>query len=131
MEWNLIFRDDEILEMITVGKFSKDDLIKMTLQFLTNQKWKAGTNIIADFRDVDLRHLKINDVFDIKKLHIRLDSMIGDGKVAAIIDSNLSYGFSRAYESISTSYVRSRIMSFRNYDTGIKWIKGNLETGFI
>ena len=52
--------------------------------------------------------------------------MAGEGKIAAILGTNLAYGFSRVYQAISNTHVKSEIMSFRDYNTGIDWIHGKL-----
>ena len=53
--------------------------------------------------------------------------MAGEGKIATILNSNLAYGFSRIYQAISSTQVKSKIMTFRNYERGVDWIQGKLE----
>ena len=127
MDWELNFREDEILEMKTSGIFSFDDLTKMVEQVMDDPKWKPGMNVIADFRDVDVKGVNVNEIYRAKNLHVQYNDMAGEGKIATILSSNLAYGFSRVYQSISNSHVKSRIMSFRDYENGIDWIQGKLE----
>lgn len=127
MDWKLNFRDDEILEMKTSGVFSFDDLTKMVEQVIVNPKWKPGMNIIADFRELDVKGINVKEIYEAKNLHIQYDDIAGHGKIATILGSNLAYGFSRMYQSITSTHVKSRIMTFRDYDNGMEWIQGRLE----
>lgn len=127
MDWQLNFRDDEILEMKTSGIFSFDDLTKMIEQIIVDPKWKPGMNVLADFREVDVKGVNVNELYKAKNLHIHYNELAGEGKIATILSSNLAYGFSRVYQAISSSYVKSRVMTFRDYDSGIDWIQGKLE----
>ena len=127
MDWKLNFRDDEILEMKTSGTFSFDDLTKMIEHIVANPKWKPGMNIIADFREVDVRGINVKEIYEAKNLHVLYNDMAGEGKIATILSSNLAYGFSRVYQAISSTHVKSQIMSFRDYNDGIDWILGKLD----
>ena len=127
MDWTLNFRDDEILEMKTSGIFSFDDLTKMVEQVIEDPKWKTGMNVIADFRDVDVKGLNVKEIYEAKNLHVQYNDIAGEGKIATILGSNLAYGFSRIYQAISSTHVKSRFMAFRNYDSGVEWIQGKLE----
>lgn len=127
MDWNLNFRDDEILEMKTYGIFAFDDLTRMIEQVIVDPKWKPGMNAIADFREVDVRGVNVYEIYEAKNLHIQYNDIAGEGKIAMILGSNLAYGFSRIYQSIAGKDVKSRIMTFREYENGIDWIQGRLE----
>ena len=127
MDWNLNFRDDEILEMKTYGIFAFDDLERMVKQVIVDPKWKPGMNVIADFREVDVRSMNIKEIYEAKNLHVQYNDIAGEGKIATILGSNLAYGFSRIYQSITCSDVKSRIMTFRDYENGIDWIQGKLK----
>lgn len=127
MDWKLNFQDDEILEMKTSGDFSIDDLLEMVEQAAVNPKWKPGMNIIADFRELDVKGVNVAEIYKAKNLHVQNNDIAGEGKIAIILSSNLAYGFSRIYQAISSTQVKSQIMSFRNYDNGVDWVKGKLE----
>ena len=126
MDWTLNFRDDEILEMKTSGIFSFDDLTKMVEQVIEDPKWKTGMDVIADFRDVDVKDLNVKEIYEAKNLHVQYNDIAGEGKIATILGSNLAYGFGRIYQAISSTHVKSRFMTFRNYDSGVEWIQGKL-----
>ena len=127
MDWQLDFRDDQILEIKTSGIFSLDDTTKMVEQIIENPRWKPGMNIIADFREIDVKGLSVNEIYKAKNLHVQYNDIAGEGKIATILSSNLAYGFSRVYQAISSSQVKSQFMTFRDYSHGIDWIQGRLE----
>lgn len=129
MEWKLNFRDDEILEIRSSGIFSNDDLKKMIEQIVSNPKWKKGMNSIVDFRDVEIKGLKLNDIYKTKDIHAHFSDMVGSGKIAAILNTDLGYGLSRSYEVIANRHVKSRMMTFRDYDNGMEWIQGGQNPG--
>lgn len=122
MEWSLIFRDDGILEIKTSGIFSNDDLRNMIEQILSNPKWEKNMNTIADFREVNIKKIKFKDILTTKSIHAQFSDMVGSGKIAAILNSDLGYGLSRSYEAISCRHTKSRIMTFRDYNNGMKWL---------
>ena len=126
MDWELNFRDDDILEMKTFGTFSFDDLTNMIEQVTGNPKWKPGMDVIADFREVDVRGINVKEIYEAKNLHVLYNDKAGEGKIATILSSNLAYGLSRVYQAISRTHVKSQIMTFRDYNNGINWIQGKL-----
>ena len=126
MDWNLNFWNDEILEMKTYGIFAFDDLARMIEQIIIDPKWKPGMNIIADFREVDVRGVSVKEIYEAKDLHTQYNDLAGEGKIATILGSNLAYGFSRMYQAIAGTDVKSRIMTFRDYENGVDWIQGKL-----
>jgi hypothetical protein len=127
MDWSLNFLNDEILEIKTSGIFSIDDLTEMIEQVVVDPKWKPGMNIIADFREIDVKGVNVTEIYKVKNLHVQYNDIAGEGKIAIILNSNLAYGFSRIYQAISSTQVKSKIMTFRDYDSGVEWIQGKLE----
>jgi hypothetical protein len=123
MEWKLNFRDDGILEIKSSGLFCNDDLKKMIEQIISNPKWEKGMNALADFREVDIKKIKFKDIQKTKDIHSQFSDIVGSGKIAAILSSDLGYGLSRSYEAISNRHVKSKMMTFRKYENGMEWIK--------
>ncbi len=127
MDWYLNFRDGEIMEIKASGIFSLDDIKKMIEQVASDPKWKPGMNIIADFRDIDVKGISVTEIYKAKNLHIQYNDIAGEGKIATILGSNLAYGFSRVYQAITSTHVKSQIMTFREYEHGMDWIRGKLD----
>lgn len=127
MDWKLIFREDEILEMKPSGVFSFADLTKMIEKVVVDPKWKPGMNVIADFRDVDVKGVNVKEIYEAKNLHVLYNDIAGEGKIATILSSNLAYGFTRVYQAISSTHVKSKIMPFMDYENGIDWIQGKID----
>ena len=100
---------------------------KLIEQVIENPRWKPGMNVIADFREVDVKGVNVKEIYEAKNLHVYYNDLAGEGKIATILSSNLAYGFSRVYQAIASTHVKSRIMTFRDYDNGMEWIQGKLE----
>ena len=76
---------------------------------------------------MDVKGINVNEIYEAKNLHVLYNDLVGEGKIATILGSNLAYGFSRVYQAISSTHVKSKIMTFRDYDSGIDWILGKLD----
>ena len=124
MEWKLIFRDDGILEIKSHGRYTIRDFLKMIEQIVMNPKYKPGMDTIADFRDVDVMNVNVNDIYQTKDIHVQFSDMTGTGKIAAIFSSDIGYDLSRSYEEISNMHVKSKMKTFRNFENGLEWILG-------
>ena len=123
MEWKLNFRDDGILEIISRGRYSIEDLKIKIEQLISDPRWKPGMNTIADFREMDV-NITLKDIYSTRKVHALYDNKLGEGKVAMILKTDLAFGIGRSYESISEGLVKARIKIFRNYEEGLEWIQG-------
>lgn len=88
-----------------------------------NPKWEPGMDTILDFREVDIKSINFINIFKTKDIHVQFNDMVGAGKIAAIFCTNLGFIFSRLYEAISNRHVKSRIMTFRDYENGMEWIQ--------
>ena len=122
MDWEIVFRDNGILEINCNGKFSNDDYLKMMEQVLRDSNWKPGMGIVADFREVAFEDMYFNDVFISVGMHTLYNELIGEGRIAAIHSSEEGFRLGKLYEAMSNLTLRSRISAFKNYDDAVDWI---------
>jgi hypothetical protein len=124
MEWKLKFRNDEILEIKSSGTFSVDDFGKLVEEVVSDSRWKPGMNTISDLREVDVKDISKDDIHSVEIVHKQFNDELGNGKIAAILDTDIGFGLGRTYEAISNKNIKSSLMIFRNYEDGMEWIQG-------
>lgn len=123
MDWNINFRENGILEINYTGKFSNDAFLKVFELVILDSRWKPGTSIIADFRDVFFDDINLDDVFISVSMHSQFNEFIGEGKIAAIHSNDNGLRLGQLYEKISSFMVKSKISSFKDYEAAIDWIQ--------
>jgi hypothetical protein len=124
MEWKLNFRDDGILEIKSNGTFSIDDFKKLIEEVISDTRWKPGMDTISDLSEVDVKDIKHDDIHSTENIHKQYNDELGNGKIAAILNTDIGFGLGRTYEAISSRNIKSSIMIFRNYEDGMGWIQG-------
>lgn len=125
MEWNLNFQSDAVVEIIYKGRFSNEDFSNMIGKVVADPRWKPGMSVVADFRDVVFEDIFMNDVFTSVNIHYKFDEFIGDGKIAAIHSNENSIRLAKLYAEISGMMVKSKIVTFNDYDKAVDWINKN------
>lgn len=123
MEWKLNFRNDGILEIKSNGTSSIGDFKKLVEEVISDTRWNPGMNTISDLRDVDVKVVKQDDIYSVENIHKQYNNELGNGKIAAILDTDIGFGLGRTYEAISSRNIKSSIMIFRNYEDGMEWIQ--------
>ena len=112
MDWNLIFRDDAILEINYAGKFSNDSFLRVFEQIILDPRWKPGIPILADFREVDFNDVQFGDVLVSVNMHSQFDDYIGENKFAATYSNDNGLRLGQLYKGISSFIVKSKISTF-------------------
>ncbi len=127
MDCKKTFRDDGVVELVCSGDFSNTYFILLIEEVILDPRWKPGTHILGDFRNVDFDSVQFDDVIMSIGMHNQYNDLIGNGKIAAIHSSDSGLRLGKIYEEMAGMSVKSKINTFFNYDDAIEWIQ---ESGY-
>ena len=123
MEWKFNFRNDGILEIKANGVFSFIDFKSMVRQMISDKKWKPGLKRLFNCRDLDVKTLDINTMFNIGKIQQEFKEEIGGGKLAILVKNTIDYGTGISYKDIVDNKIGSKVIIFLEFDKALEWLK--------
>lgn len=128
MGWTFDFLDNGILEINVKGVFTIDDFRELIQQMISDNRWKPGLNKLFNGKDLDIKILNTNTLYNIGKIQQEFSEEIGGGKLAILVQDAMDYGTGVSYKNIVDKSVESRVMIFLNYDKAIEWLKTPIDT---
>jgi len=109
------------------GDFSIEDCVKIKEELLTKDFWKAGLNILYDYRRTTFESsLTLDALRELGNFHESKNELIGDGRMAFLMKSPRDFGLARQYEMVTEGRVLSQIRVFLNEDKAIEWLTSGI-----
>jgi len=84
--------------------------------------WKPGYNVLVDFRDTAQYDLSSPDVEELAALHGSLGDRIGNGKLAVVASSDIVYGVSRMWKTVTEGHTFMTTSIFRTIKEAEEWL---------
>jgi hypothetical protein len=98
-------------------------LNKARIQAITSDPdWEPGYNVLVDFRSTHTFDLSMPDIEELAALHESLESIIGDGKLAVVASTDVVYGISRMWETVTESHTLLTTNVFRDLREAEDWL---------
>ena len=123
MNWKFDFMDNGILEIKVKGTFAIDEFRKLIQEMISDSRWKPGLNKLFNSKDLDVKILHTNTLYNIGKVQQEFEEEIGGGKLALFVQDAMDYGTGVSYKNIVDKEIESRVKIFLNYDKAIEWLK--------
>lgn len=102
MEYEIEF--DAHASLVTVrarGLATLEGCLAYARDVLALPGWSPGTNILDDFRELDLGTLSASDIRSIAELHVEHSDLIGRGQVAIVTGGAVSLGMARMWQAFA------------------------------
>jgi hypothetical protein len=109
--------------IIGTGNVTRNGISSFHNEYLNDERWEPGMNIIIDFRELYFSNFQSDDIDFIKDLVIGSREEMGDGKLAIIISSENDFGLGRMWEIKTDSFVDFGISVFREIDEALEWLE--------
>lgn len=120
-----IYHDPVYAEVVGHGKAAVEDFKQITHELISHPKFMTGINFLHDYRDISVGHLKLDEVKSIAVMVESNREVLGNGRWAILVDSNLNFGMGRMWELLVSDNVDLDICIYRNESKAIRWIKGS------
>jgi hypothetical protein len=115
-------KDRRFVKIVESGVYNVEDHIRMLEDLVSRDFWTPGTNILLDELALDYRGTTLEQLREAAARRVRMDALIGGGKVAALMKSIPDFVRARQYELITDGKISARIRVFRDEAEAIKWL---------
>ena len=111
----------KLLNISLSGTPDFDD-ISSALEIITNSgEYPPDTKAVWDIRKADFLHANFTFVSELVKIRSRFKKR-SNCRSALIVSSNVQYGLSRMFETLSEGKIPHQLKVFRDYEEGEKWL---------
>jgi hypothetical protein len=110
------------LRVISTGRFTLDDHLRMIEEVVSRELWKPGMNVLFDNRNLDYGETSVAMMKAARDNQVKYDERIGDGKAALLMKSIPDFARGRQYEILATEKVSARVRVFRDEKEAIAWL---------
>jgi hypothetical protein len=114
-------KNRRLVQVTAWGMVNRDELIEIFIEAVKHQDWNAGFNMLCDFNKILNFDVTSDDIYKIIEWQESVDAMIGDGKCAFIAGSDLVYGMSRMWQTLSSGRSQ-KVGVFRQMNDAIIWL---------
>lgn len=114
----------QLLKIRTIGPFSLEDFTSAMETIVNSDEYPTSANVIWDFREADLSSADANfweRIIDSRKMFPQRDNCW----TAMIATGDLEYGLIRMLQLLTEGKLPQRLMVFRDYEEGEKWLLEN------
>lgn len=113
--------EKKILLIMVEGKVRLDDLEQLYDNIVTSTLFPPDIRSIWDFRQADFTTIDTRFLKKIIALRKKYPQR-GTARAAFVVDSDLGYGVSRMYETLSAFELPQHIRAFRDYAEAQTWL---------
>ena len=125
MEWNIEYIESgNYIKITPEGVFSITDHPKIFQKLLSAPFWKPGMNLFFDNRNFDFSQMNRDKLRMGSSYYQKVSEHLGNGKVALLMKTTLSYGFGRQFQLLLEDKVQTEIRVFTNEKEATDWLAG-------
>lgn len=106
----------------TSGFGSLENIFQSHKKLMKHPMWHPGRNVMVDHRDLQLSHLKPEDINSLVSMVKDSRSILGDGNFAVVLDGDFIFGLGRMWEISSEPNTDLQIRIFRDPEEALLWV---------
>ena len=123
MEFRLSFNKKAgYAEINSSGHIDIQGIVDTLGKLFSNENWSPGMSILADYTDSSTIDLNSELVSQISHLVKGQNEIMGEGKLAIIMSSDLDYGYARMFQLLTEDYIDKEVNIYRDRETAYEWI---------
>lgn len=123
MEYSISFDSSDSTATLQVsGVLNRAEVMGMVQAFLSDPNWKAGTNVLVDYRKADFSLASEADIQSVSDSIRRFGNTIGDGRVGVVVSRDLDFGMVRMWELMMGDQVPFAVRVFRSKREAQEWL---------
>ncbi len=121
MDFSIVFTNG-IFEVKLSGKAASGDYVNFLDALVTHENWIPGSLVISDESQLEISHLKTEDVVRIANICGSKRTEIGKSKFAAITQSEVVFGKKRMWDVYVESEWEAETMVFKDRKEALEWL---------
>lgn len=123
MEFSFYFYPEKgYVKIVSSGHVSVEAIMDTLSAVLSHELWEPGMNIYADYTDSSTVELNSERVAEISHIVKGKSELLGGGKMAIVMSSDLDYGFGRMFQLLTEDYISKEINIYRDPEEASSWI---------
>ena len=111
-----------LVEVRLYGRADIAAFAELDMELVDHPDWTPGTDMLFDFRQLDMSHLQMSDVRESSLFVRTLSERFGKGRLACVMGTTVDYGLARAWELMTENDVSLQIKIFRSADEAWAWV---------
>jgi hypothetical protein len=116
---------DERIGLVTVrasGPATLEGCLAYAREILSLPRWRPGTNILDDFRELDLGNLTPAEIRSIADFHVTEAERIGRGQAAIVTEGAVAFGMARMWQAFAQQGLSMETRVFSSIDCARDWL---------
>ena len=105
------------------GKASFQHVVLYLKSLLDHHCWNPGLKVLVDCREISIRHLTTQTIYDIAELFKLNTKRIGDGQWAFMMKNKVDYGLARMWQMLTEDYVDFSNQIFLSFEEAREWLE--------
>jgi hypothetical protein len=123
MNWHVAFEPSGSLVTLTVSGLARVDGFESYLEgVLADPAWRGGTPVLADFRGLELGHLRYADVERIVAIHAPYWARIGSSPIAVVVSRPVALGTLRQFQILASEMMCPVHEAFYEVPDALRWL---------
>jgi len=124
MRWTIEFDEPRGYVLIVArGDFTLADHRQMVEDLLSRPEWRPGSATLFDHREIHFGDAGFREMLEVKSLHVSNDAVIGDGKSATLMRTDVDYGIGRQFQILTDGRVSAKIRIFVDEAEAVAWLR--------
>jgi len=109
----------------TSGYGSLKNLLRAHKELMSHPTWQPGGHVMADHRNLELSHLRPEDVNSLVTMTQEHRTLLGDGRFAVVLDGDFVFGLGRMWEISAEGKTDLQIRIFKDPEKALLWVSKN------
>ena len=126
MDFEVSFNGEgKYLQVQSSGHLDVQGISDVLTAVLSSEEWAPGMSLLADYSNsstIDLTSEKITHISHMVK---EQNDVLGSGKMASVMSSDLDYGYARMFQLLTEDYIDKEVNVYRDRDSAINWIEAS------
>jgi hypothetical protein len=118
-----VSEDGSLFTVTTEGDGDVEGIIAFLKDIISHPKWQPGKHILLDHRALKIHDITVPGIEDVSVYFKSIARVLGNGKIALVMNRVIDFGIARAWENITGYDVAIEIYVFRQLDEAISWLK--------
>jgi hypothetical protein len=106
----------------TQGDATVEGILAFLDDIIAHPAWRSGLPILLDHRGLGLHNISAKGVEQVSDYFTSISDVLGDGKLAMVMNRDVDFGIARAWENITMDRTSMRTYVFRGLDEARAWV---------
>ncbi len=116
---------EDLMLLVTKGDATVEGITAFLDDIIAHPNWQPGMSILLDHRLLNLSPITTLGVEQISDYFTEISDALGGGKLAMVMNKDVDFGITRAWEIITQDRTQMQLHVFRTLDDAQAWIQAS------